>query len=71
MTKVTRDCTKITLKDWHDGPHSVHREVSLLAHLKALADQENMSPENMTRALIAQSPMFRDYMREYWARVTK
>ena len=71
MAKTARDCTKITIRDWHDGPHAVNREVSLVAHLWKMAKEEGVYPEQLLRQLVAESPMFRAYMAEYWKGVTK
>jgi len=71
MTKKQRDCSRIVLRDWHDGPHAVDREVSLVAHIEDMAAEEQCSPDRLLRALVSESPCFRAYMAEYWAGVKK
>jgi hypothetical protein len=60
--------SRIQIIDRHTGKRGISRAVSMVHHLIHMASEANITPEELVRSIIADSPEFRLEMAAFWSR---
>jgi hypothetical protein len=60
--------SRIQIIDRHTGKRGISRATSMVHHLIAMAVEAHLTPEELVRSIIAESPEFRTEMKNFWSR---
>ena len=60
--------SRIQITDRHTGKRGISRATSMVHHLILMAAEAHITPEELVRSIIAESPEFRIEMKNFWSR---